>query len=323
MAKRVNPGDDPEEIRRRLVNLLEDFEALLKTGNLREQVLGLVPANHLLRNLGGSLMSNDTANSARGRILAYFQAYFGEVIAGDELMVVAGISEYARRIRELRVQFGWKIVSGMTIGGIAADQDAAELDRADVPAMKPTDYLLVEAEADRESAHRWNVANEIRKSRSSVKSKILRFFRENVGQRVSGEELAYLANNASEWARRVRELRTEDGWPIVTRQTGDPELPVGIYVLKRDRQAPAHDRRIKDSVRVAVLKRDDRRCRHELENGSVCGWHPDDRNIDDYRFLELHHVVAHVKGGSNEEDNLITVCNVCHDEIHRGQGDET
>lgn len=321
MARQVIPGD-PEDIRRRLVDLLEDFEALLNTGNLREQVLGLVPANHLLRDLGGSLMANDTARSARGRILAYLQAYFGEVIAGDELMVVAGISEYARRIRELRVQFGWKIVSGMTISGIAADQDAAELDRADIPAMKPTDYLLVEAEADRESAYRWNVANEIRKSRSSVKSKILRYFRENVGQHVSGEELAYLARNASEWARRVRELRTEDGWPIVTRQTGNQELPVGIYVLKRDRQAPAHDRRIKDRVRVAVLKRDNRRCRHELEDGTVCGWHPDDRNIDDYRFLELHHVVAHAKGGPNEADNLITVCNFCHDEIHRSPGDD-
>lgn len=322
MARRALRGD-PEKIRRRLVSLLEDFEALLNTGNLREQVLGLVPANHLLRDLGGSLMPNDTATSARDRILSYFQAYFGDVIAGDELMVVAGISEYARRIRELRVQFGWKIVSGMTISRIAVDQDAAELDGADIPEMKPTDYLLVEAEADRDSAHRWNVANEIRKSRSSVKGKVLRFFRENVGQRVSGEELAYLANNASEWARRVRELRTEDGWPIVTRQTGDPELPVGIYVLKRDRQAPAHDRRIKDSVRVTVLKRDERRCRNKLEDGSVCGWHPDDRNIDDYRFLELHHVVAHAKGGTNEANNLITVCNVCHDEIHRRPGKDT
>jgi hypothetical protein len=41
--------------------------------------------------------------------------YVGIVLAGDELMVVAGISEYARRVRELRVERGWRILTGMTL----------------------------------------------------------------------------------------------------------------------------------------------------------------------------------------------------------------
>ena len=298
---------DPEQLRQRLIHLFEDFEELLEKGDLRQQVCSLIPAIYVLRDLGRSLMSGDTKTSARERILAYFKSYAGEVIAGDELMVVAGISEYARRIRELRVEVGWKIISGMTVRSIGQDQIAAELGEADIPAMEPDDYLLVEDRRDRDSAYRWNVANDIRKSNRPVKAKILQYLRKNVGQAVSGEELAYLAKNATEWARRVRELRTEDGWPIVTRQTGNPNLSVGMYVLERDRPAPSHDRKITDFVRASVLKRDEFRCRNELDNDSVCRWHPDDWIAADSRFLELHHLVEHAEGGSNEEENLITV----------------
>jgi len=51
------------------------------------------------------------------------------VITGDELMVVSGIGEWARRVRELRVEFGWWIYSGVTFQDIAEDQpeDAASL----------------------------------------------------------------------------------------------------------------------------------------------------------------------------------------------------
>jgi 5-methylcytosine-specific restriction endonuclease McrA len=38
---------------------------------------------------------------------------------------------------------------------------------------------------------------------------------------------------------------------------------------------------------------------------------------DPRHHLELHHLEAHVKGGENAAENLITVCNVCHDKIHR------
>ena len=35
------------------------------------------------------------------------------------------------------------------------------------------------------------------------------------------------------------------------------------------------------------------------------------------RFLELHHKRHHVKGGNNSEDNLLTLCVKCHDDLHR------
>ena len=123
-----------------------------------------------------------------------------------------------------------------------------------------------------------------------------------MGNVVTGEELKYLARNNSTWARRVRELRTEDGWQILTKMQGRPDLQVGEYLMEDDRQAQPHDRNIPDSVRVAVLERDKFACVH-------CGWTRDQLSPDDPRkFLELHHVEEHVDGGSNEADNLVALC---------------
>jgi len=77
-----------------------------------------------------------------------------------------------------------------------------------------------------------------------------------------------------------------------------------------DRQAPVHDRLIPDPVRVAVLRRDAYQCQH-------CTWHIDEWNKADPRILELHHKKHHADGGDNTAENLITLCNICHDEIHR------
>lgn len=312
MARR-SQRKDPEKLRQELLSLLADFEKKLRDDNLREQVRALIPAHHNLRDLGSSLVQGDQIASARDRILAYMRKYPGEVIQGDELMIVAGISEYARRIRELRVEHGWPIMTGLAMKElVAADEPISS-----TSAYKPDTYILTEDSQDRDSAYRWNLANDIRKSGLSVKNKFLKYFRDNVGKRITGEELKYLADGRSEWPRRVRELRTEEGWPIATRNTGMPSLPVGVYLLEEDRQAEVHDRKIPDPIRVTVLERDDFACRQ-------CGWSPDTaRRGDKYRtLLELHHIEHHASGGDNTEANLITLCNICHDEVHRGNIDK-
>jgi len=153
-------------------------------------------------------------------------------------------------------------------------------------------------------------ANEISKRKDSVRAKILEYFKQNVGKPFTGEELRYVANDKTEWARRVRELRTEFGWPIETKNTGRPDLPVGAYILESLRQSPEHDRKIPDPIRGLVLRKAEYRC-------AECHWSYDDWNRSDPRHLELHHVKEHAKGGDNSENNLITVCTVCHDAIHR------
>lgn len=298
----------PELVRKRVAELIANFEVELRTGELRQKVLALVPIFRELRVLGGALIPEDCASSARERILYYFRRYPGIVISSEELLVISGIQEYARRLRELRVQFGWAIVNGVTI------KEMCEVEASDVPdnlkQMRPNEYVLLDAEEDRDAAHRWHIANTIRRQHGSVREKILKFLRANVGREVTNEELRYVAGDKTEWARRVRELRTEFGWPIVTKTTGRPDLGVGIYVLQADRQSPKHDRKILDDVRREVLRRDGYKC-------AECGWAHREWNPSDPRHLELHHLEHHAKGGKNVERNLQTLCTICHDKIHR------
>ncbi len=264
-------------------------------------------------------MLGENTHSARDRILLYLKKHVGLVIHGDELMVVAGISEYARRVRELRVQAGWGIITGTTVTEMRRYSESDDVEElADIPVMKPDEYMLQFDQQDKEAAHRWHFANEIRKTKNmGVKDKILLFMRKNVGKLISGEELRYVAGNKSEWARRTRELRTEHGWPVTTKSNGRPDLPVAIYVLEQDRQSPPHDRIIKDDVRRAVLRRDSYKCQF-----SGCGWLHDLWNPSDPRHLEVHHILHHAKGGGNYAENLVTYCNVCHDIVHRKERTE-
>jgi hypothetical protein len=318
LARRSKPNEQPEVLRQSLVELLTNFAAELRKPDLRPKVVALIPVFHKLRDLGSSLMPKTSGASALERIIAYFKSYPQTVIAGDEIMVVSGIGEWARRVRQLRVQFGWWIYSGVTFKQMAEDEerDAAslrELLGVDPVRIKPDQYFLMRVEQDLEAAYRWNTLNQIRKSNASVTDKILEYFRKNVGKQISGEELKYLAKDKSEWARRSRELRTEQGWPIVTKSSGREDLPIGVYVLEKDRQTYEHDRAIPDAVRVAVLERDGFKC-------VECGWHRGMLSPDDPRkMLELHHRQHHKDKGANTVENLVTLCNVHHDVIHQKQ----
>lgn len=320
MPRKPKQPKNTQDYLTELQQLLADFANELVRPDLRERVRALIPSFDKIRALGVSLMPGHVDVGARDRILAYFLKYPRTVIDGDELMVVSGIGEWARRVRELRVEFGWAINSGATYKELASDlrsdgEDEAllalEQDLGVNPfSLKPEQYVLTSTEQDRDAAYRWNVLNSIRKSDGSVRDKILAYLTQNVGKPVLGEELRYLSPSKTEWARRVRELRTEFGWSVASRMSGRPDLAVGVYVLEHDRQARENDRKIKDPVRVKVLQRDAHKCR-------VCGWGYSERQYGDPRqFLELHHIEHHAKGGANEEENLITLCNVHHDEVH-------
>lgn len=302
------------ELLTQFADLLRNFETELSVGDLRERVQALVPIHDLLSTVGKSLIPKDIASSARNRLLYYFQMYPRIVLPREELAIVAGIDEWARRIRELRVEMGWAILSGAAAKQMA-EQDEFPVDDIDVTQMRADDYILLREENDRDAAHRWHLAKQIRNRSSGVREKILEYLRANVGREVSGEELRYVAKDRTEWARRVRELRTEQGWPVVTRNSGRPDLAIGIYMLEMDRQSPVHDRRIPDPIRRRVLTRDEHTCRK-------CGWKHALWNRSDPRHIELHHIHAHVQGGENSEENLISLCIVCHDEWH-AFGDDT
>ena len=294
----------------KLIELLRNFDSS-SDRDLRTKVLELIPMWEHLGEIGCSLIPKDIASSARERILHYFRRYPKTIISHKELQIIGGISEWARRVRELRVEHGWEIVSGIATGEMYLE---GEFDSADdvppINEMKPDDYIMFSTVQDKEAAYRWNIAKTIRNSSEGSKSKILAFLRKNVGSIISGEELRYVAKGASEWARRVRELRTEDGWRISTYWSGRPDLSVGEYILEQDRQLPVHDRKIDDHVRKKVLERDKFTCQD-------CHWQRKNWSPDLPRHLELHHILPHKAGGESFPKNLRTLCNKCHDEIHK------
>ena len=172
---------------------------------------------------------------------------------------------------------------------------------------------MVSDKPDPDAARRWHVINRIRRSGESTRDRILQFLMENIGKIVTTEELAYVAEDAREFARRVRELRTEQGYSIATRFTGRPDLRVGQYILQnKERVAEPHDRHIPNDVQKYVYERDKNKCK-------ICGWTQENWSENDPRILELHHLKEHKKGGANVEKNLMAICSKCHDEVHSGK----
>ena len=309
---------DADEVSRALAGLSSG----ISNRELRDRVLDMLPAFEAFRRICAGLVQPEIDDeAAKGRLLAYLQIHPRLLIDGRELALVSGISEWARRIRELRVEEGWRIYSGMTFSDMAADpeEDLAALSAElgfDPRLCRPSEYVLMSEDPDHDAKDRWVLANGLRKRVKkglAVRKAIQLYLEANIGKPIPGEELRYLANDQKEWARRVRELRTQLGYPVLTKMQGRIDLPVGVYVLESSRKFEPHDRKISDATRVAVLERDSFACR-------ICRWTRQQASPDDpRRNLELHHIEHHVAGGANTADNLITLCNVHHDDVHAGR----
>ena len=285
------------EIEDRLAQYKKDYRGL----SWREKVLLLVEVSGGVKKLGVNTNPAAADVGARERIRLYLQENVGTVITAQELEVVSGISEYGRRVRELRVQDGYKILTGYS-----NDPEVGIR-------LRPTEYLLLQIEPDTTAARRWHIANRIRReSEGGSRGRLLRYLLENVGQVVTNEELAYVAK-AREFGRRIRELRTEEGYAISTRFTGRPDLKMGEYILESDeRIAEPHDRKIPFEVQRTVYERANSTC-------ELCGWNREMWTRSDPRILELHHIAEHADGGPNIPENLLVLCSRCHDDIHAGR----
>lgn len=125
---------------------------------------------------------------------------------------------------------------------------------------------------------------------------------------MESEELRAVAGGITEWARRVRELRNEEGYKILTHNDRS-DLKPGQYLLEDAKPAPAFSRAISKETRSFVLDRNGFTCQ---QCGAVAGEpHP----YDTTRKTRLHigHVIDKSLGGSDEPSNLRALCSVCNE----------
>lgn len=229
---------------------------------------------------------------AKGKILAYLREHVGEAVHGSELAAVAGIQEWPRRVRELRVEEGYEISE--LGGGI---------------------YRLESREPNRGRAEQWQLANRIRREPGSARARIEAFLSANVGRVVTREQVDYVAKIA-EGSRRIRELRDEAGWPINS-HIDEPDLQPGEYRLLSNDHADRRDtaqRLYPDALRSKIFERDHYTCAVGGRDRAKALAEGDSRF-----YLEVHHKVAVADELSqlppaqlNDESNLITLCHRDH-----------
>jgi hypothetical protein len=143
----------------------------------------------------------------------------------------------------------------------------------------------------------------------SVKQRLRKFFLDNIGRVITSRELSEVASPASEWARRVRELRDEEGWPILT-HNDTTKLKPGEYLLETKptaRPDVVFQRNISQKLRAEVLDRNGFTCQ-------MCGLTPSDVDPITGRRTRLHigHIVDKSLGGKDEASNLRTLCSTCN-----------
>ncbi len=141
-----------------------------------------------------------------------------------------------------------------------------------------------------------------------ARGKLRAHFLANIGRVMDSDELRPIAGNQSEWARRVRELRTEEGYLILTHNDRS-ELKPGQYLLETSTPQPAFERAISKETRAYVLDRNGFTCQM---CGAVAGEpHP----YDPTRKTRLHigHIIDKSKGGNDEPSNLRAICSVCNE----------
>lgn len=138
------------------------------------------------------------------------------------------------------------------------------------------------------------------------KKLILALFLNNLGTVLESRQIQAASGGAVEWARRVRELRNEDGYQILT-HNDRTDLKRDQYLMETAVRRPAFARRISKRVRAHVLERNGYTCQ-------MCGAAAGDPDSGG-RPVRLHigHIVDKSHGGSDDASNLRALCSTCNE----------
>ena len=142
----------------------------------------------------------------------------------------------------------------------------------------------------------------------SSKNKLLEYMLARVGKKLTARELHRASGGASEYGRRLRELRAE-GWPIETIRDNSELRPNEWRLVSQKKGKPiAFSRGISKTTRARVLERNGFTCQN-------CGVAAGDTHPHNKRkaILQMGHIKDKSMGGSDTIDNLRAICSVCNE----------
>jgi biotin operon repressor len=272
----------------RLVDLSDDVSAERSYDAVADALADMRVA--VARVYGARRRQVDGVGGARQRILRYLMAHRGEWVSSAELAAVSEIGEWARRIRELRVEQGYDVEEG---GGR---------------------YRLLSETPDAERRDRYKTVTRLRGSDEPAADRIRELFEELVGKAVTADELDRVAHGRG-GAGIARELRDHELLPIES-SADAPDLGTGEHRLvsarEVDRLHPSQ-RLFPEDLRRQVFTRDRYTCRS-------CRRRRDSVNPrDDVFYLVVRHLdatpdtVAGLPGDDLRRlSRLAASCNRCY-----------
>ncbi|OGX48013.1 MAG: hypothetical protein A2321_00695 [Omnitrophica WOR_2 bacterium RIFOXYB2_FULL_45_11] len=139
-----------------------------------------------------------------------------------------------------------------------------------------------------------------------ARDRIRKYFIEHVGNVVKTKQIRKVAG-ISEYARRVRELRDEEGYQIMS-HNDRADLKPGEYILATLDRRPVISRRISPQLRNEILERNGYTCQR-------CGAGPGDSDpFNPGRKARLHidHIKPISQGGKDTKNNLRVLCSACN-----------
>lgn len=150
--------------------------------------------------------------------------------------------------------------------------------------------------------------NMTKERKKGSKQKILDFFLENIGNVIDSKEIQEASGWVAEWARRVRELRDEQGYQILSHKDR-ADLNPGQYILISAKRKPAFVRGISKETRAFVLERNGFTCQScGLAAGDTDPFH-NGRTVR----LTMGHIIDKSRGGSDTPSNLKAICTNCNE----------
>lgn len=141
--------------------------------------------------------------------------------------------------------------------------------------------------------------------KKSARNKLREYFIANVGKKITTAKLRKITG-ISEYARRIRELRDEEGWDIQSHHDRK-DLKSNEYRLVSLNQRQVLNREMPPEKRARILDRDNHTC-------TFCHAKEGDPSRINRRkvHLEVDHIIPLSQGGTHEDANLRSICMDCH-----------